>query len=82
MNILLWLLLGLIAGWLASVVMKTDNRQGPIGDIIMGVIGAVVGGFVFSFFGAQGVTGFDLYSILVATLGAIILIWIGRMIRL
>lgn len=82
MNILLWLLLGLIAGWLASVVMKTDNRQGPIGDIVMGVIGALVGGFVFSFFGAQGVTGFDLYSILVATLGAIILIWIGRMIRL
>ena len=78
MNIIAWVLLGLIAGWLASVIMKTNARQGPLGDIVMGIIGAFVGGFIFSLFGGQGVTGFDLYSILVATVGASVLIWIGR----
>lgn len=81
MNILLWLLLGLIAGWLASIVMKTDNQQGSLTDIILGVVGAFVGGFLMNFFGATGVTGFNIYSILVATLGAVVLIWVGRMLR-
>jgi uncharacterized membrane protein YeaQ/YmgE (transglycosylase-associated protein family) len=81
MNILLWLLLGLIAGWLASVVMKTDSQQGSLTDIILGVIGAFVGGFLMNFFGQTGVTGFNIYSILVATLGAVVLIWLGRMLR-
>ncbi len=80
MNFLLWILLGLIAGWLASVVMKTNSSQGALMDILFGIVGAVVGGFVANLFGAPGVTGFNLYSILVATLGAILLIWIGRMV--
>ncbi len=77
-DILLWIVLGLIAGWLASIVMKTDAQQGAPTDIILGVVGAVVGGFVMNMFGSPGVTGFNLYSILVAALGAIILIWLGR----
>lgn len=78
MNIILWLILGLIAGWLASVIMKTDRAQGTLMDIIFGVVGALVGGFVMNFFGQPGVTGFNIYSLIVATVGAIILIAIGR----
>ncbi len=81
MNILLWIVLGFLAGWLASVVMGTDARQGAVGDILMGVIGALVGGFVMNLFGAQGVTGFNFYSLFVAFLGAVVLIWVGRMFR-
>lgn len=79
MSFLIWIILGLVAGWLASVIMKTNASQGPIMDIILGIVGAVVGGFVFNLFGMGGVSGFDLYSLAVATVGAVILIGIGRM---
>lgn len=78
MGIILWIVLGLIAGWLASVIMKTDSAQGPLIDIILGVVGAVVGGFLFNMFGQAGVTGFNIYSILVATIGAVALIGVRR----
>ncbi len=78
MGILLFLVLGLIAGWLASVIMKTDAQQGPLWDIILGIVGALFGGFLFNLFGVTGVTGFNIYSILVATAGAVILIAVGR----
>ncbi len=76
MSIVTWIILGLIAGWLASMVSKGSG--GVIMDIILGIVGAFVGGFVMNFFGASGVTGFNLYSILVAFIGAVILIAIGR----
>lgn len=78
MSFIAWIILGLVAGWIASIVMKTDASQGPLLDIVLGIVGAVVGGFVFNFFGAAGVTGFNLYSLAVATVGAIILIAVGR----
>ena len=78
MNFLVWILLGLIAGWLASIIMKTDHQQGPMMDIIFGIIGAFVGGFVFNMLGMAGTTGLNFYSILVATVGAMITIWIER----
>lgn len=78
MNILLWIVLGAIAGWIASMIMGTNERQGLIGDIILGIIGAFVGGLIFNMFGASGATGFNLYSLLVAIIGASILIYIGR----
>lgn len=81
MTFLAWIIIGLLAGWLASIVMKTDASQGPGMDIIMGVIGAFVGGFIMNALGKSGVTGFDVYSLLVATLGAIVTIWIGRRLR-
>lgn len=80
MNIFIWLVLGLVAGWLASLIMSSNSRQGMVGDIVMGVIGAIVGGFAFSLLGQSGVSGFNLYSILVATTGAVLLIWGGRMV--
>jgi uncharacterized membrane protein YeaQ/YmgE (transglycosylase-associated protein family) len=79
MNFLVWIIFGAIAGWIASIVMKTNDKQGLVKDVIMGVVGAFVGGWVFSLFGAQGVTGFNLYSFFVAIIGAVIVIGIGRM---
>ena len=77
MSILGWLVLGLIAGFLASVVMK-GGGYGLIGDIIVGVVGAFLGGFIFSLLGGSGVTGFNLWSMFVAFVGACVLIAILR----
>lgn len=73
--------MGAIAGWLASIAMKTNASQGTLGDIVLGIVGAFVGGFVMSFFGEPGVTGFNLYSTVVAVLGAMLVIWLGRMLN-
>lgn len=81
MEVVLWIVLGGIAGWIASVIMSTDMQQGLVGDIVMGMLGAVVGGFLMGLFGQEGVTGFNIYSILVAVLGAVVLIYIGRLLR-
>ena len=81
MNIILWIIFGALAGWIASIIMKTDSGQGTISDIIMGIIGAVVGGFIMNLFGQSGVTGFNLYSLAVSVIGAIVVIYIGRMVR-
>lgn len=78
MNFLILLIFGAIVGWLASMLMGTNARQGLITDIILGILGSIVGGWVMSFFGATGVTGFDLYSVVVGVIGSVILIAIGR----
>lgn len=78
MNVILWIIVGGLAGWLASLIMHTDAQQGWIMNIILGVVGAVVGGLIMNIFGAPGVTGFDLYSIVVAVLGAGVVIGIGK----
>jgi len=81
MSIILWILLGGVAGWIASLFMGTDASQGIFLNIIVGVVGASLGGFIFSFFGAAGVTGFNLYSLLVAIVGAALLLWIVQLVR-
>lgn len=78
-DFILWVLMGLVAGWIASIIMKTNSQQGPIADIILGVLGAIVGGFIMNVFGTSGATGFNIYSLFVATLGAVLLIWLGRL---
>jgi len=70
MSIIGWLVLGLIAGFIASKVIN-NSGEGLVTDIILGVVGAVVGGFLFSLIGAAPVTGFNLYSMFVAVVGAI-----------
>jgi uncharacterized membrane protein YeaQ/YmgE (transglycosylase-associated protein family) len=80
-NILLWIIFGALAGWIASLIMGTNRQQGCLMDIVVGVVGAFLGGLVFSLFGGQGVTGFNIYSLLVAVLGAVILLWIVGMVR-
>ncbi len=81
MSILAWIFLGGIAGWIASMIMGTDASQGILMNIVVGIIGAIMGGVVFSMFGTSGVTGFNLYSLIVAVVGAALFIWIVRMIR-
>lgn len=78
MGIILWIIFGAIAGWLASVLMKTDWEQGTLADIILGIVGAVLGGMVMGFMGQPGVTGFNLYSMFVAVIGACLFIYLGR----
>jgi uncharacterized membrane protein YeaQ/YmgE (transglycosylase-associated protein family) len=73
MSVLAWIVLGLIAGFIGS---KIVNRRGEgfILDIVLGVIGALVGGWLFTQFGMHGVTGLNLYSLLVAVVGAIVVL--------
>jgi uncharacterized membrane protein YeaQ/YmgE (transglycosylase-associated protein family) len=73
MSILGWVLLGLIAGFIASKIVNKSGA-GIVVDIILGIVGAVVGGFIFSRLGVTGVTGFNLYSMFVATIGAVIVL--------
>ena len=79
MDLILWIVLGAVAGWVASIIMRTNDSQGLMGDIILGIIGAFVGGLLFNLFGASGATGFNLYSLIVAIIGAAVLIYLGRM---
>jgi uncharacterized membrane protein YeaQ/YmgE (transglycosylase-associated protein family) len=81
MGIILWIIFGGLVGWVASVIMKTDYDQGTMVDIIMGIVGAIVGGFIMGLFGQSGVNGFNLYSFIVAIIGAVVVIYFGRMIR-
>ena len=73
MSIIGWIVLGLIAGFIASQIVNRRG-EGLIWDIVLGIVGALVGGWIFAFFGAQGVTGFNLYSMLVAVIGAIVVL--------
>ena len=73
MSIIGWLVLGLIAGFIASRIVNRAG-EGFILDIVLGIVGALVGGFLFSLFGASGVTGLNLYSLLVAIVGAIVVL--------
>jgi uncharacterized membrane protein YeaQ/YmgE (transglycosylase-associated protein family) len=81
MGIILWVIFGAIAGWIASLIMKTDAQQGALVNIIVGVLGAIIGGVIFNLLGGAGVTGFNLYSLLVAVIGAMILLALLRAVR-
>lgn len=76
MGWLTWLIVGAISGWLASIVMR--SRLGLMGDIVVGIIGAVIGGFLFNLIGAPGTTGFSVWSIIVAFIGAVVLLGLIR----
>lgn len=76
-----WIIIGGLAGWVASKFMGTDAEQGVLANVIVGVIGAFLGGFVMNMVGGQGITGFNMWSFLVALLGAVILLWIIRLLR-
>jgi len=78
MGIIAWLILGLIAGFIASRIVN-HRGSGLVMDIVLGVIGALVGGFIFSFFGAAGITGFNIYSMIVAVVGAVVVLWLYHM---
>jgi len=81
MNILVWIIFGALAGWIASIVMGKNRQMGAIANIIVGIIGAFIGGWIMNQFGAAGVTGFNLNSLLVAILGAIVLLFVVGLVR-
>lgn len=79
MGILGWIVLGAIAGWLASMIAGNNEQQGLLGNIGIGIVGGLLGGFIVSLIGGQGITGFNLWSLLVAVGGATLLLLIlGR----
>lgn len=74
LNIIVWILLGGVAGWIASMIMGRNARMGMLGNIVVGILGAIIGGAVMNFIGLAGTTGFNLWSLLVAVVGAVILL--------
>ncbi len=78
MSILAWIILGGIAGWIASMIAGNNESQGLIGNIFIGIVGAFIGGFLISLLGGEGVTGFNLWSLIVAVAGATLLLLIFR----
>jgi uncharacterized membrane protein YeaQ/YmgE (transglycosylase-associated protein family) len=81
MGIISWVILGALAGWLASLITGQSRRMGCLANIVVGIVGAIIGGWIVSFFGGAGVTGFNLPSLLVAILGAVVLLVIVGLIR-
>jgi uncharacterized membrane protein YeaQ/YmgE (transglycosylase-associated protein family) len=75
MGFLSWIILGLIAGFIGSKIVNKSG-EGIFLDIILGIIGGVVGGWLMSFFGLHGVTGVNIYSIVVAVIGAVVVLWL------
>jgi uncharacterized membrane protein YeaQ/YmgE (transglycosylase-associated protein family) len=73
MSVIAWIVLGLIAGFIASKIVN-KRGDGAVVDIILGVIGAVVGGWLFHTFGMSGVNGFNIYSLLVSVIGAVVVL--------
>ena len=84
-NFILWLLFGALVGWLASIVMRTDAQQGALMNIVVGIVGAFLGGFVFSLLGMGGSSlnnnNFSLGGLLVAFVGAVILLAVVNLVR-
>lgn len=79
MGILGWIIIGGLAGWIASMIADTNKSMGLVANIVVGIVGALIGGFVVTLFGADsGVNGFNLWSLFVAVVGAVILLMIVK----
>ena len=81
MSIIAWIVVGLIAGFLARAVVPGEGPGGILGDLIIGIVGAIIGGWLFNLFGHVGATGINIWSIIVAFIGSVILLWIVRAVR-
>jgi len=78
MSILAWLIVGIVAGWLAKMVIPGEAPRGVLGDLVIGVVGAIAGGWIFNYFGHPGATGVNIGSIVVAFIGAVVVLWVMR----
>ena len=76
MEVVLWIFFGGVAGWIASIIMGRNKKINGIANVIYGVVGAFLGGAIMNYFGYQGVTGIDFWSLLVAVIGAAVLIFV------
>lgn len=81
MGFIAWIVLGGIAGWIGSMLMHTDASQGIIMNIVVGIVGAFIGGMIFNFFGSVGTTGFNFYSLFVAVIGSVVCIWFFKLVQ-
>jgi uncharacterized membrane protein YeaQ/YmgE (transglycosylase-associated protein family) len=81
MGWLAWVILGGVAGWIASMMTKNNKRMGILANIIVGILGAFAGTFILNLAGVQGMTGFNMYTFLVAIGGAIVLLFLFNVIR-
>lgn len=81
MGLLSWVIIGALAGWIASKFMNTDNSMGGFANVAVGIAGALIGGFLMNLLGGVGITGFNLWSLLVSIIGSIILLWLVRMFK-
>ena len=81
MNIILWLVFGALAGWLASIIMGQNASMGIGANILFGVLGGIVGGFLASLLGIGGITGFNLGSLLIAVAGACVCLFVVNMVQ-
>jgi uncharacterized membrane protein YeaQ/YmgE (transglycosylase-associated protein family) len=80
MNFIVWIIFGALAGWIASMIAGTNHEQGALANIVVGVLGAFVGGFIMQTLGGEGVTGFNVWSLLVAIGGAVLLLLLWRVV--
>lgn len=83
-DVFAWIVMGGVAGWIASIIHKTDASMGTLANIVVGIVGAFVGGFIFNLLGqpgASGSEGFSLYGFLVALVGAVVLLGLIKLVR-
>ncbi len=81
MGFLSWIIVGALAGWIGSKITGNDASMGGFANVVVGIIGAIIGGWVMSIIGKSGVNGFNLYSVLVAILGSVILLSIVNKVK-
>jgi uncharacterized membrane protein YeaQ/YmgE (transglycosylase-associated protein family) len=81
MGIIIFIIFGAIVGYFASIIAGTNREQGALGNIIVGILGAFLGGIIMNAFGKDGITGFNLSSFIVALVGAVILLMIFKALR-
>jgi len=81
MWIISWIILGGLAGWVASMIAGTNKEQGVLGNIVVGIIGAMIGGLIVNLFGVDGITGFNIWSFAVALLGSVVTLWAWKALR-
>ncbi len=77
-TLVFWMLFGGLTGWMTSLIVGTDKEQGVVANILVGIVGALAGGFILRMFGGNGVTGFNLYSIFVAIIGAVLTLVVAQ----
>lgn len=80
MSLLVWIVFGGLAGWVASMFAGTNERQGLLGNIVVGILGAIIGGWIMSSLGYGDISGFNLYSFIVAVVGAVLLLFLWKLI--
>ena len=79
MGLLGWIIIGGLAGWIAKSATGIGENRGCLFNVVVGIVGSVLGGLIFSFLGSTGVTGFNLWSLFVAAVGAVAFLWVAQM---